>query len=62
MVPNECTIGSPIESFSYEALTWLIPGTRRASSCKIPDESSRVRLTLALATNADSAALGTAAS
>jgi transcriptional regulator with XRE-family HTH domain len=49
LVPNTCTIESPIGTFSYEALTLANPGETSGIVVQIPDQSSRVRLALAMA-------------
>jgi transcriptional regulator with XRE-family HTH domain len=48
LVPNKCTIESPIGTFSYEALTLANPGETSGLVVQIPDRASRARLGLAM--------------
>jgi transcriptional regulator with XRE-family HTH domain len=48
LVPNTCTIESPIGTFSYEALTLANPGETSGLVVQIPDQPSRERLALAI--------------
>jgi transcriptional regulator with XRE-family HTH domain len=47
LIPNTCTIESPIGTFSYEALTLANPGETTGLVVQVPDEASRGRLALA---------------
>ena len=49
LIPNKCTIDSPIGTFSYEALTLANPGETSGLVVQIPDLPSRNRLELAMA-------------
>jgi len=44
LVPNACTIESPIGTFCYEALTLPISDTGQAIVVHVPDDASRERL------------------
>jgi len=44
LVPNTCTIDSPIGRFRYEALTLANPGEISGLVVQVPDDESRVRL------------------
>jgi transcriptional regulator with XRE-family HTH domain len=48
LVPNSCTIASPIGLFRYEALTLANPGDSSGLVVQVPDDQSRVRLAGAL--------------
>jgi len=48
LVPNRCTIDSPIGPFTYEALTLANPGDTTGLVVQIPDQSSKERLAQAL--------------
>jgi transcriptional regulator with XRE-family HTH domain len=48
LVPNQCTIDSPIGTFTYEALTLANPGETSGLVVQIPDPSSRELLAVAL--------------
>jgi transcriptional regulator with XRE-family HTH domain len=49
LVPNTCTIDSPIGTFTYEAITLADPGsTTSALVVQVPDQSSRERLAFAM--------------
>jgi transcriptional regulator with XRE-family HTH domain len=48
LVPNKCTIESPIGTFSYEALTLANPGESTGIVVQIPDDASRARLALVM--------------
>jgi transcriptional regulator with XRE-family HTH domain len=50
LVPNTCTIDSPIGTFTYEAITLADPGsTTSALVVQVPNQSSRERLAIAMA-------------
>lgn len=51
LVPNTCTIDSPIGTFTYEALTLADPSSKTSGLVvQVPDQSSRDRLMLAMST------------
>jgi transcriptional regulator with XRE-family HTH domain len=48
LVPNRCTIASPIGCFRYDALTLANPGGMSGMVVQVPDAESRTRLARAL--------------
>ena len=48
LMPNNCTIESPIGTFDYEALTLANPGDTSGIVVQVPDKSSRARLAHAM--------------
>ena len=48
LVPNRCTIESPIGTFAYEALTLANPGETIGVVVQVPDQPSRARLSRAM--------------